>query len=224
VKPTKEYTGRSTIRMYNCDCMELLNSGKRWDLAIVDPPYGIGDFRDAGNTRIGQTYVRDKYKEVEWNESPPSKDYFDALYKCTENRIIWGCQYYVGMIKDVGRIVHDKDVSMTTISQADIASCSMQKRVSVYKYTWHGFRRGNSEKYDSERIHPCEKPVSLYKWLLKNYGKDGDVILDTYGGSMSLAIACWDLGFDLDICELDTDYFNDAVKRFENHISQTQIF
>ena len=83
--------------------------------------------------------------------------------------------------------------------------------------------QGNKSK-NEKRIHPTQKPVQLYKWLLTNYAKPGDTILDTHGGSMSIAIACWDMGFDLDICELDSDYFNDAVKRFENHIKQTTLF
>jgi site-specific DNA-methyltransferase (adenine-specific) len=221
MKPDKIYTGRSTIRMYNCDCMELLNSGKKWDLAIVDPPYGIGATVTigAGDLRSGRK-AQNKWGSKTWDNERPTKAYFDELKQVSKNQIIFGGNYFADLL-DPSRcwIVWDK---MQRVNQADaeLAWTSFTNSVRVYQYhcsKLQGFQNPN-------RFHPTEKPTQLYKWLLTNYAKEGDTILDTHGGSFSIAIACWDLGFDLDICELDTDYFNDAVKRFEQHISQTQLF
>ena len=210
MKPTKEYSGRSRIRIYNCDCMELMKRGS-WDLAIVDPPFGIGNFvQNTGNTR------GDK---VDWNEITPNKEYFNELSKVSKNRIIFGANYYNCFDDLGGAIVWVKNQPMPDFSKAVIASCSFHKKIEIYTQTWTNF-----VAKDRRGIHPCEMPVQLYKWLLTNYAKEGDTILDTHGGSLSIAIACWDLGFDLDVCELDTDYFNNAVKRFEQHVAQGQLF
>ena len=209
----------------NCDCMDLMKEypDKHFELAIVDPPYGIGDIRDGGHD-VNRSI--NKYKTVSWNNQIPSKQYFDEVNRVSKSRIIWGCQYYSKYLRDdeVGRIIHDKDISMSTISQADIASCSFHKRVRVFKYKWHGFIKAGDSPFDHQRIHPCEKPVSLYEWLLTNYAKKGDKILDTHGGSMSIAIAAWNLGFDLTLCELDKDYFEAAMKRITFHQAQGRLF
>ena len=217
MKPTKEYNGRSQIRMYNCDCMELLESGKRWDLAIVDPPYGL-------NIPICETgkwkrKIHDKNKG--WDTKTPIKKYFDTLFSVSENQIVWGANHFISKMPFDSScwIFYDKKNGTNFMSDGEMAYTSFNTRVRRYAYNHiQDYNRG------IERIHPTQKPVQLYKWLLTNYAKEGDTIFDSHGGSMSIAIACWDLGFDLDICELDTDYFNDAVKRFENHISQTQLF
>jgi site-specific DNA-methyltransferase (adenine-specific) len=215
MKPDKIYTGRSTIRMYNCDCMELLNSGKTWDLAIVDPPYNIGSRQKRG---IGSR-IDASGKMNGWNHKAPDKIYFDTLLSVSKNQIVWGANNYV-MPPSEYFCIWNKHQTVDNFASAEYAWVSMglKKPAKVFDMTIHSHNSGIN------RIHPTQKPVQLYKWLLTNYAKEGDTILDTHGGSMSIAIACWDLGFDLDICELDTDYFNDAVKRFEQHISQTQLF
>ena len=214
MSPDKEYSGRARIRMYNCDCMELMQSGKTWDLAIVDPPFGIGDFEQGA----GKNKPIKKW-EINWNEKTPDKEYFDLLLQISDKHIIWGANYY-NCFTTGGAIVWDKSVTHPDMSKAEIAATNLFKKVDVLKIEWNGFLR--CEKV--ETIHPCQRPVKLHKELLTNYAKPGQTILDTHGGSMSIAIACWDLGFDLDIIELDEDYFNNAVKRFEQHISQTQLF
>ena len=224
MKPTKEYKGRSTIRMFNVDCMEYMNyyNGKaKVDLAIVDPPYfeEYGKENYTGND-VSTTNVNRQTNEIKHWEIP-DKEYFELLSKVSINRIVWGVNYYAKYINDVGRIIWDKRNDSSTFSKCEIASHSQGVRVDMFRFMWNGMLQEDM-KNKEKRIHPTQKPVALYKWLLTNYW--GDTILDTHGGSMSIAIACWDLGFDLDICELDTDYFNDAVKRFENHISQTQLF
>jgi site-specific DNA-methyltransferase (adenine-specific) len=228
MKPDKIYTGRSTIRMYNCDCMELLNSGKTWDLAIVDPPYGIGmDSRKLNNRSSKGKYKikQSQYLNKEWDDNSPNKWYHKKLKDISKNQIVWGANYLErGVWYGNKWIVWYKNgqSGAPDSSDCELACTSLDGlTVKMFTYDWVGFGAINAKE---KRIHPTQKPIQLYKWLLTNYAKEGDTILDTHGGSMSIAIACWDLGFDLDICELDTDYFNGAVKRFEQHISQTQLF
>ena len=212
MKPTKEYNGRSRIRMYLGDCMDLMKTGT-WDLAIVDPPYGIGG---------GSNVVNKSNRE--WDNDIPDKNYFRILVDTSINQIIWGGNYMSLNIPFPSKhtIIWDKENGSSFMSDAEIAFTSFNKNTTkMFRMFWMSNMMDKSEK---PLIHPTQKPIKLCKWLLKNYAKEGDTILDTHGGSMSIAIACWDLGFDLDIIELDPDYFNDAVKRFENHISQTQLF
>ena len=215
MKPDKEYTGRATIRMYNCDCMELMQSGKMWGLAIVDPPYGIG----ASEMVMGKGKTK-KYKQGKrWDYNAPDKLYFKVLKETSENQIIWGGNYF-NLPINRGWIFWDKGLNgKSSFSDGELAWTSFDSVLRKANIRYDGFLGA-----DEQRIHPTQKPVKLYKWLLTNYAKPGDTILDTHGGSLSIAIACWDLGFDLDICELDKDYFDAAVKRFENHISQQTLF
>jgi site-specific DNA-methyltransferase (adenine-specific) len=215
MKPDKIYTGRSTIRMFNCDCMDLLNSGKKWDLAICDPEYGN---IDAIGIKNGKSHNAKRKDYKVFKNIAPDAEYFEMLKGVSKNQIIWGGNFF-GL--SGGVIAWQKNG--TAFGEGEIAICSTHNSVRFVEYTWNGMIQ-HDMKNKEYRIHPTQKPVQLYKWLLTNYAKDGDTILDTHGGSMSIAIACWDLGFDLDICELDTDYFNGAVKRFEQHISQTQLF
>ena len=215
MKQTKEYNGRSRIRMFNCDCMCFMQDCDKYDLAIVDPPYGI----KASGMVMGKGKNKKWDKSKDWDNNTPDKYYFKALQDSSNNQIIWGGNYFNLPISR-GWIFWDKGLNgKSSFSDGELAWTSFDMVLRKAKVRYDGFLGA-----DKQRIHPTQKPVQLYKWLLTNYAKEGDTILDTHGGSMSIAIACWDLGFDLDICELDTDYFNDAVKRFEQHISQTQLF
>jgi len=211
------------LQITNEDCMELMRRTPDgyYNLAIVDPPYGIGDFRNRGKNKGEYNHLpksEHRFSAVGWNDSIPTKEYFDELYRVSKNQIIWGCEYYGGMIPFSGRLVWDKKQPLHTLSQADIAAVSMQGRVTIWRYLWAGVARERASKYDTNRIHPCEKPVALYKHCLQNYAAPGDRILDTHGGSLSIAIACYDLGFDLTACELDPDYYAAAMKRITTHI------
>lgn len=225
MSPTKEYKGRSHIRMFNADCIDVMNyigePPYGWDLAIVDPPYGIGESKKAGN----RPKVSVKYKISDWDDAYPDKEYFETLINVSINQILWGANHYISQIPIDSScwVVWDKVRQSQDFADCELAWTSFKSAVKMYNFAWDGFRQGNMKNKES-RIHPTQKPVQLYKWLLTNYAKEGDTILDTHGGSFSIAIACWDLGFDLDIIELDEDYFNDAVQRFETHISQTQLF
>jgi len=201
--------------MYNRDCMELLESGREWDLAIVDPPYGIG----AGNMQLGKGVGTDSrtWENKDWDYRSPTNKYFNQMFQVCKNQIIWGANYYENMKPTPCWVIWDK--------MQDFSGAVFEMAWTSFKSPAKAFRMSRVQAYaNKNKIHPTQKPVKLYKWLLTNYAEEGDTILDTHGGSMSIAIACWDLGFDLDICELDEDYFSDAVKRFENHIAQKQLF
>jgi site-specific DNA-methyltransferase (adenine-specific) len=196
--------------------MELMATGKKWDLAIVDPPYGIGM---AKGIEVGK-WKRKIHTIKDWDDATPSAEYWEKLFKVSKNQIIWGANYFIEYLKNTRCFIFwDKKNGTNFMSDGELAWTSFDSSVRRYVYNHiQDFNKG------IERIHPTQKPIQLYKWLIHNYAQPNQTILDTHGGSMSIAIACWDLGFDLDICELDTDYFNQAVKRFENHIAQTTLF
>ena len=197
----------------NEDNMELMAryEDNYFDLAIVDPPYGIGNWvQQTGNKRG---------KKVNWNDSIPNKQYFKELERVSKEQIIWGANYYNCFNNKGGAIIWDKGVKReTNFSVCEIASYSRLKRVDYVKIKWQNLNRTEIT------LHPCQKPIALYEWLLMNYAKEGDRILDTHLGSGSIAIACHNLGYDLTACELDTEYFNAAIKRTEQHIQQLTIF
>jgi site-specific DNA-methyltransferase (adenine-specific) len=195
------------------DCMELLRDtpDKAYDLAIVDPPYGIGNWvQTTGNVR-GDA--------VTWNDSPPMDDYFTELIRVSKHRIIWGANYYGLKDGRCGAIVWNKHVPReSNMSVCEIASYDRLARVDCVDLPWRNINRCEIT------IHPCQKPVALYKWLLHNYAKPGDKILDTHLGSMSIAIACHYAGYHLTGCELDEDYFKAGVERVKRETAQRDMF
>ena len=213
------------IRLFNMDCMEAMKymPDKAYDLAIVDPPY----FPEYGKEiypgpEISTTGIkRHRFESKHWDV--PTNEYFSELIRVSVNQIIWGYNYYDIHNIGSGRIVWDKVNDDSLFSKAEIAYCSFHKSVQMFRFMWNGMLQGNMRNKE-HRIHPTQKPVQLYKWLLKNYAKPGDRILDTHGGSMSIAIACHDMGFDLDLYEIDKDYFEAGKKRLENHQKQEQLF
>lgn len=216
--------------MYNCDCMDLMEA-EQWDLAIVDPPYGI---KYDGNTTVRGKAGKSAgfsdfqhHEQKEWDKNRPKDVYFNKLQACTLNQIIWGGNYFADLLPaSKGWIFWDKKITSknnTNFSDGELAWTSFDCILRRFEYDWIGFGYLNNPQKE-KKIHPTQKPVQVYRWLLKTYATEGDTILDTHGGSMSLAIACWEEGFDLDICELDKDYFNAAVQRFENHIAQQKLF
>jgi site-specific DNA-methyltransferase (adenine-specific) len=201
------------INLHNGDCMDALAKMKdnQFDLAIVDPPFGIGNFVQTGGNVRGN--------KVEWNDSIPQQDYFLELRRVSKHRIIFGANYYNCFEEKGGAIVWVKNQPMPNFSKAVIASCSFHKKIELYTQTWTNFvAKGRCTQ------HPCEMPVSIYEWILMNYAKKGDKILDTHLGSGSIAIACHNLGYDLEGYELDEEYYNAAVKRYNDHIAQLKMF
>jgi len=187
-----------------------------FDLAIVDPPYGINM---AKGVEVGK-WKRKIHKEKNWDNEIPKKEYFNELFRVSKNQIIWGGNYFIQHLKNTRCFIFwDKKNGDNFMSDGELAWTSFNSSVRRYQYN-------HIQEYNAgiERIHPTQKPVALYKWLLKNYANEGDKILDTHLGSGSIAIACHDLGFNLTACELDTDYYNAAMKRIEDHKKQLQLF
>jgi len=211
------------IDLKNMDCLEAMKQmdDNQFDLAIVDPPYG-------GNDAIGlkdnkskgkQATKRTDYKVFE--NVAPSKEYFDELIRVSKKQIIWGVNFYNNYDLSGGRIVWDK--KGTAFGRAELAYYSHSKSVNVFEYTWNGMLQGDMKNKEL-RIHPTQKPVKLYEWILDNYAKEGDKILDTHLGSGSIALACHNRGFDLTGFEIDKEYFDNAVERLRVHQSQLTIF
>lgn len=217
----------SRIKLYNEDCMELMKRypDNYFELAIVDPPYGIGEDGSKNISRGGVAKPKD-YKSFAGNDKQaPDKVYFDELKRVSRNQIIWGANHFISRIPYDSScwIVWDKENGDNDFADCELAWTSFKSAVRRFSFKWAGMLQGDMKNKET-RIHPTQKPVALYKWLLTNYAKQGDKILDTHGGSMSIAIACHDLGFDLVLSELDKDYFEAGKKRLENHRAQVSIF
>ena len=197
----------------NVDCMEYMRSlpDKHFYLAVCDPPYGIGNWvQTSGNIRGAA---------VTWNDNPPPQSYFVELERISMERIIWGANYYNSFNDKGGAIVWWKRVPPeSNLSECEIASYSRLKRVAYVDIKWQNIGRGES------MIHPCQKPVKLYEWILTNYAKPGQTIFDSHMGSGSSAIAAINLGFEYVGCELDADYYAAACKRIEQHAAQERLF
>lgn len=217
--------------MFNADCMEAMAAmrDKQYDLAIVDPPYGIGEskkkFETRGNGSVrtrGREY-RKTYAIKDWDKGRPDKTYFLQLARISKNRIIWGANHMGNMPPSSCWIVWDKVNGKSDFADCELAYTSFKSAVRKFQWRWNGMIQQHSGRLRENRIHPTQKPVALYKWLLTNYAKTGQTILDTHGGSGSICIACYDLGFDLDWYELDKDYYDAAVERFERHKQQQRM-
>ena len=210
------------IEYYNEDCMEGMKryKDKHFDLAIVDPPY----FAGAGDPSYYRSRTcQSKAKPITETWNVPDENYFKELFRVSKKQIIWGCNYYAKYIPHTSRIVWDKVNDGTPFSQAEIASWSEGVKVYMYRYMWNGMLQQDM-KNKERRFHPTQKPVKLYKWLLRNYAKKGDLILDTHVGSASSLIACYDMGFDAVGFELDKDYYEASKKRLEEFMAQGRLF
>lgn len=207
---------------------------KYFDLAIVDPPFFLGPEKRKyyGNEVNKLNIKRIDYKPLTNSWKVPDETYFLELMRVSKNQIIWGCNYYAKNIPAVGRIVWDKCNGVSSFSDAEIASCSLHDSVRLFKFLWNGMLQGagfdgkmNGDKSKKQKkIHPTQKPIELYKWLLDKYAKQGDKILDTHLGSGSIAIACHDYGYELTACELDKEYHDKAIQRIKNHVAQQKLF
>ncbi|OQB12818.1 MAG: Modification methylase DpnIIB [Firmicutes bacterium ADurb.Bin193] len=216
------------ITLHNMDNMDFMRTvpDKYFDLAIVDPPYGIGasKFGSYGSVKTRFT----KYHKKNWDDKTPDFSYFDELFRVSKNQIIWGGNYF--QLPNKHRwIIWDKIIpDGCDYGEYELAWNSSELKGKIFRLSSSWNNGGNSSdrqaKTAKARIHPTQKPVALYKWLLKNYAKEGDKILDTHLGSGSIAIACHDYKFELVGTEIDSDYFNAAVKRIKQHVAQTTLF
>jgi len=208
------------IDLKNMDCLEAMRqmTDNQFDLAIVDPPYGI----DLANMNMGAgnkpKYCRKKSRGFEnknWDKQPPTKHYFNELIRVSKNQVIWGGNYFpLGTC--YGFCVWDKgSPDGMSFSDCEFAWHSFKKVAKLFKYSTYK---------EKNKIHPTQKPVKLYEWILDNYANEGDKILDTHLGSGSIAIACHNRGFDLTGFEIDKEYFDNACERLRVHQSQLTIF
>jgi site-specific DNA-methyltransferase (adenine-specific) len=208
------------IKLYNADCMEVMKTfkDKQFSLAIIDPPYGIGRSGQTETFTKNPKHKRKHFADKGWDYEKPTSEYWQELFRVSKNQIIWGANYFTDYLPaSMGWIFWDKgqDLSM---SDGELAYTSFDKalrRVVI--------NRGQL-MVEGGTMHPTQKPIKLYKWLLKNYAKEGDTILDTHFGSLSIGIACHDMKFDLTAIELDKDYYEQAKQRLINHQRQLTLF
>jgi len=198
-----------------------------FDLAIVDPPYGI-DIHKMNYTQStkGGVAKRNDYSAItDWDSNVPTQEYFNELFRVSKSQIIWGGNYFeLPLTKSW--IIWDKKTEekySNDFADCEMAWNSFNKPAKVVRYLWSGMLQPNM-KDKQKRIHPTEKPYQLYKWILDKYAKPNDKILDTHLGSGSIAIACHDYRFDLTACELDKEYFDKAMQRINNHVAQQKLF
>jgi site-specific DNA-methyltransferase (adenine-specific) len=195
-----------------------------FQLAIIDPPYGIGEDGKKNHSR-GKLAASKKHTPKQWDRQKPDERFFAELSRVSENQIIWGANHFISQIPHDSScwIVWDKDNGETDFADCELAYTSFRSAVRKFEFKWHGMLQGDMKNKET-RIHPTQKPVALYKWLLHNYAKPGDRILDTHLGSGSIALACHDYGYDLTACELDPEYYAAAMKRIEAHRAQGRLF
>jgi len=214
------------IELTNEDNMQLMARypDKYFELAIVDPPYGIGE-DGAKNHSRGKATKATKYVAKNWDSSAPSMEYFKELKRVSKNQIIFGANHFIENIPNANSscwIVWNK-MNTGDFADCELAYCSLNTAVRKFDFMWNGMLQGDMKNKEI-RIHPTQKPVALYKWILDKYAKQGDKILDTHLGSASSVIAAHDYGFELVGAELDKEYYEKGIQRVKNHIAQTKLF
>ena len=205
------------IDFRNVDCMELMAEydDNHFDLAIVDPPYGI----DASNMQLGKGSGTESrtWENKDWDKLPPSKEYFDELFRVSKNQIIWGANYYEGMKPTPCWVIWDK--------MQEFSGAVFEMAWTSFKTPAKAFRMSRAEAYcNTNKVHPTQKPIKLYTWILAKYANEGDKILDTHVGSASSLIACHKLGFDVTGSELDEEYYSLAQQRILDETAQLSLF
>lgn len=209
----------------NENCMDLMARypDNYFDLAIVDPPYGLKENAHRENNRSKLAKSK-KYHTALWSQGKPDQAYFNELFRVSKNQIIWGANHFIeSFSKDsTSWIVWDKQNGDNNFADAELAWTSHKSAVRIFRFRWQGMLQGNMKNKEN-RIHPTQKPVALYKWLLDKYAQPGDKILDTHLGSGSIALACLDYGHFLTACEIEEVHFNDAMDRINTYMSQPKI-
>ena len=204
------------ITITNEDNMQLMARypDNYFELAIVDPPYGIGAENHGGKKENGWK----QWDKKNWDNEIPNQNYFNELKRVSKNQIVWGGNYMTEFLPpSMGWIIWDKGQRDFSLADGEMAWTSFNKAMRIWEYA-------RAKTISDNKIHPTQKPVALYKWLLDKYSKQGDKILDTHLGSGSIAIACHDYGFELTACELDSEYYEKAIQRIKNHTSQQSLF
>jgi site-specific DNA-methyltransferase (adenine-specific) len=225
--PTKEI--REGMKIINGDCMEVMKQyeDNYFDLAVVDPPYGIDADKKNSTTKKQSTKSATRsndYGSQSWDSNVPTKEYFLELKRVSKHQIIWGINYYPYDFLNGGRIYWDKQVTMPTYSDGELALCTKINSIRSFTFGWHGMIQGDM-KNKEQRIHPTQKPVKLYNWIYKNYAQEGQKILDTHLGSGSNAISAHyaKMGEFVGV-ELDEDYYKSACERIKKETMQLELF
>jgi len=200
------------VKLYNCDNMDFMREipDKHYDLAVVDPPYGIGAGKGVGVTRGKEN----QYTVKEWDSKIPDKSYFDELFRISKNQIVCGGNYFANMLPNSRGWIYWRKMMGGNYADGELLWTSFDRNLKEYT------KRSDS----GGRFHPTQKLISLYKWILVNYAEPGDKIFDSHGGSFSSACACLDMGFDFDGCEIDQEYFDNAVNRLKNNVQDFFAF
>jgi len=220
--------------LYHMDCMDGMAAfpDKFFDLAVVDPPYGIrvarrgsvgsGSFASFGGKRKRTFFPSTQFKPVEWDNAPPTPEYFTELFRVSKNQIIWGGNYF-DLPPSSCWLVWNKEIN-GDFADAELAWTSFKTAVRMFTYMWNGFMQGPTRQVVEKRIHPTQKPVALYSWILKNYAKPGDKILDTHVGSASSLIACHKAGHAFVGFEADANYHASGLERLRAARRQGGLF
>jgi len=205
------------IELYNCDNMELMAKypNNYFDLAIVDPPYGLGDRLSNGGGKRKDDPSRLLYVDKEWDVLPTA-EYWKELFRVSKNQVVFGANYFLEYLPNTrGFVCWDKNQAMPTLSACELVWTSLDKPAKIMK----------KSSTDLDRFHPTQKPEYVYRFMFEYCRiQPNDKILDTHLGSMSIAIACHDYGFELVGCELDKEYYDKGIERVKNHVSQQKLF
>ncbi len=220
---------KDNITIYNADCMDIMAryDDNHFDLAVIDPPYGLGESGSTNKTR-GKLVTSKNYKSFEGDDlKPPNKDYFLELKRISKNQIIFGANHFIQNIPSAnspGWIVWNKQNGKTDFADCELAYTSFNKAVRKFSFRWQGMLQGNMKNKEI-RIHPTQKPIPLYAWIYENYSEPGQRILDTHLGSGSNAIAAHYAKMGEFVgCELDVDYYQACVKRVKKQTRQLSLF
>lgn len=216
------------INLINADCMDYMREQPdgAFDLAIVDPPYGIGfgEFNRTNKKSNGKRIKANKYKNSSWDDCAPDDDYFKELFRVSNNQIVWGGNYFpqLWLSGCKGFIFWSKNNPVANFSDGELAWTSFNKVAKMFDFSYYGNLQGSTKA--DEKIHPTQKPVQLYQWLFSNYAEPGQRVLDTHLGSGSSAIAAHYFGVDFVGVELDADYHSQAAMRFNRETAQQDMF
>ena len=209
------------INFYNIDCISFMKTkpDNYYQLAVCDPPYGIN--AEQGTNSASKKQFSEK--KAGWDSASPTPEYYKELFRVSKNQIIWGANHFIEDIPNANSkhwLIWDKLNPDRCFADCEMAWCSNMDNSRIFKIR----RVQELNRDDGGKVHPTQKPVKLYRWILQNYAEKGMKILDTHGGSMTNAIACDMEGFDLDICEIDTEYFNNGIKKYNEFKQQTTLF